>query len=98
MFILTFSDLEVIPLKHYGKHEVLGKIGNMEAKYNEPMHFDPDLLPTTSRASGDELQHGLWDYIVAVLGKPKKSTGKQTSTLEAAQYRFQGGDTGCYWL
>ena len=92
MFILAFSDPEVIPLKHYGKREVLGKIGNMEAKYNESMHFDPDLLPTTSRASGDKLQCGLWNYSVAVVGKPKKSTGKQTLTLEAAQYGFQGGE------
>ena len=59
MFILAISDPEVIPLKHYGKHKVLGKIGSMEAKYDEPMHFDPDLLPTTSKASGDKLQHGL---------------------------------------
>ena len=59
---------------------VLGKIGNVDAKYDEPIHFDPDLLPTTSRASGDELQCELWDYSVAVVGKPKKSTGKQTPT------------------
>ena len=71
---------------------MLGKIGNMEAKYDEPMHFDPDLLPTTSRATGDELQCGLWDYGVAVVGKPKRSMGKQTPTLEAAQYGFRGGE------
>ena len=86
IFNLAFSDPEVIPLKHYGKCEVLGKIGNMGAKYDEPMHFDPDLLPSTSRASGDKLQCGLWDYGVAVSGKPKKSIGKQTPTLKAAQY------------
>ena len=63
MLIFSFSGPDVIPLKHYGKCEVLGKIGNMEAKYDEPMHFDPDLLPTSSRATGDELQAwavGLW--------------------------------------
>ena len=92
MFIFAFSGPDVIPLKHYGKCKVLGKIGNMDAKYDEPMHFDPDLLPTTSRATGDELQCGLWDYGVAVVGKPKKSMGKQTPTLEAAQYGFRGGE------
>ena len=92
MFILAFSGLEVIPLKHYGKCEVLGKIGNMEAKYDEPMHFIPDMLPATSRTTGDRLQHGLWDYSVAVVGRPKKNAGKQTPTLEAAQYGFRGGE------
>ena len=40
------------PLKHYGKCEVLGKIANMEPEYDQPMHFDPDLLPTRSVAAG----------------------------------------------
>ena len=38
----------------------------------KPMHSDPDLLPTTLRATGDKLQCGLWDYSVAVVGKHKK--------------------------
>ena len=91
MLIYSFSGPGVIPLKHYRKCKVLGKTGNMEAKDDEPMHFNPDLLPTTSRATTDELQCGLWDYGVAVMGKPKKSKGRQTPTLEAAQYGFRGG-------
>ena len=74
-----------------GNMKVLGKITNMEAKYDEPMHFNPDLLATSSRATGDELQHGLWDYGVAVAGKVKMGKGKQTLTLEAAQYGFRSG-------
>ena len=34
VFIFTFSGPDAIPLKHYGKRKVLGKIGNMEAKYD----------------------------------------------------------------
>ena len=52
----------MIPLKHYGKHEVLGKIANMEPEYDEPMHFDPDLLPATSVAACQSPRPlGLWD-------------------------------------
>ena len=50
MFLI--AGLGVISLKHYGKCEVLGKITNMEPQYDEPMHFDPDLLPATSVAAG----------------------------------------------
>ena len=32
--------------------EVLGKIANMEPEYDEPMYFDPGLLPATSVAAG----------------------------------------------
>ena len=56
----------VIPLKHYGKREVLGKIANMEPEYDEPMYFYPDLLPATSVAAGHQ---GLWYYGIEVAGK-----------------------------
>ena len=55
MLIFSCSGPDVIPLKYYGKCEVLGRIANMEAKYDEPRHFGPDLLPTSLRATGDEL-------------------------------------------
>ena len=76
----------MIPLKHYGKCEVLGKIANMEPLYDEPMHFDPDLLPATSVAVGHQ---GLWDYGIKVAWAPKKYA-KQTPTLEAGMYGFKG--------
>ena len=78
----------VIPLKHYGKCEVLGKIAKMEPEYDEPMYFDPDLLPATSVAAG---RQGLWDYGIEVAAKSKKY-GKQTPTLEAGMYGFKGGE------
>ena len=59
----------MIPLKHYGKCEVLGKIANMEPLYDEPMHFDPDLLPATSVAAGSPRPVGLWDQ--GSLGHPR---------------------------
>ena len=86
MFII--SGLGVILLKHYSKHEVLGKITNMELVYDEPMHFDPDLLPATSVAASHQ---GLWDYGIEVAGKSKKY-GKQTPTLEVVLYGFKGGE------
>ena len=86
MFLI--SGPGVIPLKHYGKCEVLGKIANMEVEYDEPMHFDPDFLPATSVAASCQ---GLWDYGIKVAGAPKKYT-KQTPTLEAGMYGFQGGE------
>ena len=78
----------VIPLKHYGKPEVLGKITNMEPEYDEPMHFDPDFLSSTSVAASHQ---GLWDYGIEVAGISKKYT-KQTPTLEAGMYGFKGGE------
>ena len=86
MFLI--SGLGVILLKHYGKCEVLGKITNMEAEYDEPMYFDPDLLPATSVAASHQ---GLWDYGIEVAGAPKKYT-KQTPMLEAGIYGFKGGE------
>ena len=73
---LYFSGPGVIPLKHYGKREVLGKIANMEAEYNKPMHFDPD-LPAVAGTTGHQ---GFWDYGIEVAGKAKKYS-KQTPTL-----------------
>ena len=60
----------------------------MEPEYDEPMYFDPDLLPATSVAAGCQ---GLWDYGIEVAGKSKKY-GKQTPTLEAGMYGFKGGE------
>ena len=58
----------------------------MEPEYDEPMYFDPDLLPATSVAAGHQ---GLWDYGIEVAGKSKKC-GKQTPTLEVGMYGFKG--------
>ena len=60
----------------------------MESEYNEPMHFDPTLLPASAVALGHQ---GLWDYGIEVAGKPKKYA-KQTPMLEAAMYGFKGGE------
>ena len=91
MFLISGPGM--ILLKHYGKCEVLGKITNMESEYDEPMHFDPDLLPATSVAASCQ---GLWDYGIEVAGKSKKY-GKQTPTLEAGDVWLQrrGGVAGC---
>ena len=78
----------MILLKHYGKHEVLGKIVNMEPEYDQPMHFDPDLLPARSVTAGCQ---GLWDYGIEVAGKSKKYA-KQTPMLEAGMYGSKGGE------
>ena len=97
MLCITLNSLSTvgpgeIPLKHYGKRELLGKIVNMEAKYDIPMEFDPGLLPESSVAVGPDIQHGLWDYGVEVAGNSKKYQKKQTSTLEAGMYGFAGGE------
>ena len=86
--VFFISGPGVIPLKHYAKCEVLGKIANMEPEYDEPMYFDPDLLPATSEAAGHQ---SLWDYGIEVVGRLKKY-GKQTPTLEAGMYGFKGGE------
>ena len=78
----------MIPLKHYGKQEVLGKIANMEPEYDEPMHFVSTLMPASTVASGHQ---GLWNYGIEVAGKPK-NYAKQTPMLEAAMYGFKGGE------
>ena len=67
---------------------MLGKIANMEPEYDEPMHFDPDLLPAASVAASHQ---GLWDYGIEVAGMSKKYA-KQTPTLEAGMYGFKGGE------
>ena len=58
----------------------------MGSEYDEPMHFDPTLLPASAVVSGHQ---GLWDYGIEVAGKPKKYA-KQTLMLEAAMYGFKG--------
>ena len=65
----------------------LGRLPIWRPEYDEPMYFDPDLLPATSVAAGHQ---GLWDCGIEVAGKPKKY-GKQTPTLEVGMYGFKGG-------
>ena len=89
---LSITGLGEIPLKHYGKWELLRKIVNMEAKYDVPMEFDPGLFPESSAAVGPDVQHGLWDYGMEVAGNTKKYQKKQTPTLEAGMYGFTGGE------
>ena len=86
MFLISGPGM--ILLKHYGKHEVLGKITSMEPQYDEPMHFDPDLLSATCVAASHQ---GLWDYGIEVAGASKKYA-KQTPMLEAGMYGFKGGE------
>ena len=97
MLCITLNSLSTVGpneilLKHYGKRELLGKIVNMEAEYDVPMHFNPALLPESSAAVGPDIQHGLWDYGVEVAGDPKRYHKKQTPTLEAGMYGFTGGE------
>ena len=86
--LFLVSGLGVIPLKHYGKREVLSKIANMEPEYDTLMHFNHNLLPQSAVASGCQ---GLWDYGIEVTGKVKKYS-TQTPTLEAGMYGFKGGE------
>ena len=61
----------------------------MESNYNEPMYFDPDLLPKSTRASESDLLSRLWDYGVETAGQVKRY-GRQTPTL--AECDFNGGE------
>ena len=91
--VFLISGPGVIPLKHYGKCEVLGKIASMEPEYDEPMYFDPDLLPAPSVAAGCQ---GLWDYGIEVAGKSKE-VWKADSYIRSGNVWLQrrGGVAGC---
>ena len=52
---LFTAGLGEIPLKHYGKRELLRKIANMEPEYDIPMDFDPALLPELTAAVGPDV-------------------------------------------
>ena len=55
-----------VPLRHFGKREVLAKIDLMEDWYDVPMQFDLDHIPanTSPAAAGEEV--GSWGYGVAM--------------------------------
>ena len=80
-----------ILLKHYGKRELLGKIANMEAEYDVPMHFNPALFPGSSAAVGPDIQHGLWDYGVEVAGDRKRYPKNQTPNTRGWNVRVCQG-------
>ena len=57
-----------IPLRHFGKKEILAKIDLMEDRYNVPMTFDESLIPAhvVPIAAGEEIRS--WGYSVSVYG------------------------------
>ena len=46
-----------VPLRHFGKREVLAKIDLMEDRFDVPVQFDLDCIPanTTPAAVGEEV-------------------------------------------
>ena len=83
----------VIPLKHYGKCEVLGKIANMEPEYDEPMYFDPDLLPANICGCWLPRPLGLWYWG----GRKVKEVWKADSYIRSGNVWLQrkGGVAEC---
>ena len=78
-----------IPLKHFGKKEMLAKIDLMEDRYNIPMWFDPDHIPAcaTPAAVGGEV--GSWGYGVAMFGAARGHRREVvTPSLMANMYGF----------
>ena len=64
--VLVSAVLDPIPLRHYGKKEMLAKIDLMEDQYDVPMQFDLDCIPShaTPTAVGEEVRS--WGYGVAM--------------------------------
>ena len=56
--VLVSAVKDTIPLRHFGKREVLTKINLMEDQYDILMQFDPDHIPanTTPAAVGEEVR------------------------------------------
>ena len=78
-----------IPLRHYGKKEMLAKIDLMEDQYDVPMQFDPDCIPShaTPAAVGGKVV--LWGYGVAVFGAARDHRREvATPSLMADMYGF----------
>ena len=65
----------------------------MEPGYDEPMYFDPDLLPATSVAAGCQ---GLWDYGIGG-GRKVEEIWKADSYIRSGNVWLQrrGGVAGC---
>ena len=59
---------DLIPLRHFGKKEMLAKIDLMEDQFDVPMTFDKSRIPAhvLLMAAGEEV--GAWNYGVSVYG------------------------------
>ena len=89
ILVLILAVKDPIPLRHFGKKEMLAKIDLMEDRYDVPMWFDPDHIPacTTPAAAGEEI--GLWGYGVAVFSAARGHRKEVvTPSLMANMYGF----------
>ena len=65
-----------IPLRHFGKKEMLAKIDLMEDLFDVPMTFDENRIPAhvLLKAAGEEVR--AWDYGVLVYGAAQGHRGR----------------------
>ena len=63
--VLVAAMKDPIPLRHFGKKEMLAKINLMEDWFDVPMTFDESQIPAhvSLMAAGEEV--GAWDYGVS---------------------------------
>ena len=90
ILVLISAMKNPIPLRHFGKKEMLAKIDLMEDQYNVPMKFDADRIPV-------HVQHQLlwekrsdpWGYSVAMFSTARDHRREVvTPSLMADMYGF----------
>ena len=89
ILVLVSAVKDPIPLRHFGKKEVLAKINMMEDRYDVLIWFDPDHIPanTTPAAVGEEVR--LWGYGVATFGAARGHRREvEMPSLLAGMYGF----------
>ena len=78
-----------VPLRHFGKREVLAKINLMEDWYDIQMWFDPDHIPANTSSAAAEEEVGSWGYGVAVFGAARGHRREvEMPSLMADMYGF----------
>ena len=79
--------MDPIPLCHYGKKETQARVDLMEDQYDQPMLFEPDLIPDPAVA-GESV--GTWGQCVAVYGAARGHKHSCTMpTLLASMLGFE---------
>ena len=79
--------MDPIPLRHYGIKETKARVDLMEDQYDQPMLFEPDLIPDPAVA-GEGV--GAWGQGVAMYGAAKgHKRPRSTPTLLASMLGFE---------
>ena len=81
MYCWSLVDPPLLELIHYGKHEILHKISNMEIEYSALMTWSTHQGPPSESS-------GQWGHNIKVVGVPRHESGSKRKSFMADTFGF----------